>query len=555
MAHARNTALPALLAPALALLAALPYLAAGLSPTFLPLDDPAYITFNGAVRQGLSLPGLRWALGAFYADNWHPLTWLSHMTDVSLFGLEPRGHHAVGLALHALGATALFTALHRMTGAPLRSAFVAALFGIHPLHVESVAWAAERKDVLSGLLFALVLVAYERYARRPGAGRYLTVASLLTLGLMSKATLVATPVVLLLIDFWPLGRLRGDVPPRALLRSLPILEKLPFLALSVACAVPTVLAHQGGGTLPSLVALPPSLRVSNAAVAAATYISQSVWPSGLAIFYPFPLDGHPWWKSAAAALLLAAISAAALSLRRSRPYFVCGWFWYLALLVPVSGLVQTGLQAHADRYTYLSLTGLFLLPAWGLPGLIGGRRRRAAALGAAAGVSLALLAALTAAQAARWHNPETLFTHSLAVTSDNWLVHSALGNMLFDRGLIERSLSHCQEAVRILPGYAEAQLGLGNALDRLGRRDEALAAYREAVRISPRHVTARYNLGLLLSESGRFREAVPHYREALRIQRGSGPHPGLPLDPVKEAIVAYKLEQALRLGGGAEASR
>jgi len=240
MVRAPNSALPALLAPALALLAALPYLAAGLGPTFLPLDDPTYITFNAAVRRGLSLSGLRWALGTFYADNWHPLTWLSHMTDVSLFGLDPRGHHAVGLALHALGTAALFVALFRMTGAPLRSAFVAALFGVHPLHVESVAWVAERKDVLSGLLFALVLLAYERYARRPGAARYLAVALLLTLGLMSKATLVATPAVLLLLDFWPLDRLRGARGPWALLRSLPILDKLPLLALSIGCAVPTV---------------------------------------------------------------------------------------------------------------------------------------------------------------------------------------------------------------------------------------------------------------------------------------------------------------------------
>jgi len=554
MVRPRYPTLAAWLAPALALLAALPYLAAGLGPTFLPLDDPTYITLNPIVRQGLSLPGLRWALTTFYADNWHPLTWLSHMMDVSVFGMDPRGHHAVGLALHAVGTATLFVALFRMTGAPLRSAFVAALVGVHPLHVESVAWVAERKDVLSGLLFAMVLLAYERYARRPGAGRYLTVALLLALGLLSKATLVAMPAVLLLLDFWPLGRLPGGSSPWGLLRSLPLLEKIPLLALSVACAVPTVLAHQAGGTLPALDALPLSLRAANAAVAATTYRRQSVWPGGLAIFYPFPLEGLPWWQVATAALLLAAVSAAALALRRSRPYLVTGWFWYLALLVPVSGLLQTGLQAHADRYTYLSLTGLFLLPAWGLPGMAGGRRCRAAVLAVGAGAALALLAALAAAQAARWHDPETLFTHSLAVTTDNWLVQSALGNTLFDRGLAAQSLPHYQEAVRILPGNAEAQLGLGNALDLTGRRAEALAAYGEAVRISPRHLTARYNLGLVLGELGRFREAIPHYREALRIQRSQAPHPGATLDSVREAMVEYRLERALRLvarGGAA----
>jgi len=535
------------LAPALALLAALPYLAAGLGPTFLPLDDPTYITLNPIVRQGLSLPGLRWALTTYYADNWHPLTWLSHMMDVSVFGMDPRGHHAVGLALHAMGTATIFVALFRMTGAPLRSAFVAALVGVHPLHVESVAWVAERKDVLSGLLFALVLLAYERYARHPGAGRYLTVALLLALGLMSKATLVAAPAVLLLLDFWPLGRLPGGSSLRGLLSSLPILEKIPLLALAVVCAVPTVLAHQTGGTLPSLDALPPSLRASNAAVAATTYLFQSVWPTKLAIFYPFPLDGHPWWWSAAAAAMLAAISAAALSLRRSRPYLACGWFWYLALLVPVSGLVQTGLQAHADRYTYLSLTGIFLLAAWGLPGMAGGLRHRTAVLGAGAGAALALLAALTTAQSARWHDPEALFSHALAVTSDNWLVQSTLGNTLFDRGLVAQSLPHYQEAVRILPGNAEAQLGLGNALELLGRPEEALAAYRKAVRISPRHLTARYNIGLVLGELGRFREAIPHYQEALRIQRSQAPHPGASLDQVREAMVEYRLKGALRL--------
>ncbi len=530
------------------LAAALPYLVGGVSRSFIPLDDQLYVSDNPRVGAGLTLEGARWALTTFYADNWHPLTWISHMTDVSLFGLDPRAHHAVNIGLHALAAGVFFLALVLMTGAPAPSALAALLFGAHPLQVESVAWVSQRKGVLSGLLFALVLLAYERYTRRRGAGSYLAALLALALGLAAKPMLVTVPFVLLLLDIWPLGRTRlarpaGDAERGTVPLAWLVLEKVPFFALSAGAAALTYLAQGSGGTVVSLAGLSPGVRSANALVAYALYLGKSVWPSSLGVFYPHPLTAPPLVQVVAALLLLSALSAAAVLTLRRRPAIAVGWLWFLGMLVPVIGLVQVGLQRMADRYVYLPIVGLLIAGAWSFPGAGGGLRRRGVALGA--GAAVILLATSTAIQVGRWKNGETLFLHTLEVTTDNWLVQSTLANTLLEQGRPEEALPRYRETVRIMPGYAGGHFGLGNALFALDRMEEAAASFREALRIRPRHLMAHCNLGLLLNGLGRYREATPHLREALRISAGAEGYSGAPLPPVLKAVVQTSLERAL----------
>jgi tetratricopeptide (TPR) repeat protein len=483
----------------IALLAALPFLSVAASGDFINLDDPQYVLSNPYVTHGLSAAGMRWALTAFRASNWHPLTWISHMADVSLFGLAARGHHVSSIFLHALSAALLFFALQRLTGFTGRSALVAILFGVHPLHVESVAWIAERKDVLAAFFFMLAVLAYERYCRRWGGWCYLTTLGLFALGLTAKPMLVTLPFLLLMFDFWPLGRLRfgrGGPNGQSVWRAI-LLEKTPFLLLAAVSGIVTLLA--------------------NAVVSYAAYLHSTVWPARLAVHYPHVGETVHWPSVAAAALLLMSISLLALRHLTQRPFLAVGWCWFLGMLVPVIGLVQVGAQARADRYTYLPLIGIFLALAWlateGTPALL----RRPTVLVPAGVVIVTALSAAATAQVAFWRDSGTLFARTLAVTKDNWVIENNLATWLIDNGRPEEALAHAREALRILPGNPFVLSNLGNALAALGQRDEAIVRYREALKLRLDHPEAHQNLGISLAVLGRYQEALPHAREAVRL--------------------------------------
>jgi tetratricopeptide (TPR) repeat protein len=491
---------------------------------FVSLDDRQYIVENPRVGAGLSLEGARWAFESFHQANWHPLAWLSHQLDAQLFGLRPAGHHATSLALHAAAAVALLLALEGMTGAALLSFVVAALFAVHPLHVESVAWAAERKDVLSGFFWMLTLGVYLRYARRPGPRRLAVVALTFALGLLAKPMLVTLPLVLLLLDFWPLGRLavrwRGAPVPGGGAGSIraALLEKAPLFALSAAASAVTLVAQREGGAIFPLLTLPVATRVGNAALAYVRYLGQAAWPAGLSIFYPHPGDSLRWGAAAAALAGLAVLSAGALALARRRPWLAVGWLWYLGTLVPVIGLVQVGNQALADRYTYLPLVGVFLAAAWS------GReatRRWAPARAAApwvAGAGLLALGAAAAVQAGHWRDTLSVFSHAVRVTPGiNWLAEANLGYEYERRGDHAEALAHFTRAVRRQPGIPDLRAALGTALLNLGREAEAERAYRDALRIDPASVDALFGLAYIQFGRGRLAEAAASYRRVLEL--------------------------------------
>ena len=491
---------------------------------FVNYDDGNYVSANPAVAGGLTAAGIRWAFTQRHADNWHPLTWLSHMLDVRLYGLNAWGHHLSSVLLHAAAAIALFLLLRSLTGRLWPSALAAALFAIHPLRVESVAWVAERKDVLSGLLFMLTLGAYVRYVRRPrSAVRYLAVFALFALGLMAKPMLVPLPLLLLVLDWWPLGRLApADTARRPGQRAwrlggltLPpalLLEKVPLLALAAVSSALTLWAQQET-RLPGAV-LGFGLRLGNAVVAYADYLVLFFAPTGLAVFYPHAESALPRWKIAAAAATLLAATAAALALRRRLPHLLAGWLWYAGMLVPVAGLVQVGRQGMADRYTYLPQIGLGVALAWTAAAAC---RRRALGrwVRQASLAAIALLAGLAWRQAGFWRDSETLFTRALAVTSGNFVAHANLGVALHERGRIDEAIVHYRAALELQPGFAEIQYDLGNALAARQQPEEAAEHYRQALALRPDYAEAHYGLGNALAARQQVDEAIAHYRLAL----------------------------------------
>lgn len=473
-------------------------------------DDCLYVTDNRVVQAGLTAKGIAWASTTWHASNWHPLTWASHMLDVSLYGPNPAGHHLTNLLFHAANAVLLFLVLLRMTGAPWRSAFAAALFAVHPLHVESVAWIAERKDVLSTFFWLMTIGAYLRYVERPGAARYVPVVVLFALGLMAKPMLVTLPITLLLLDFWPLGRMNQPAGPAAVLR-----EKIPLFALSLASAAVTLAAQVAGTSAISFARVPVAARVSNAFVAAGSYIVKTVWPSALAVYYPHPGPGLDAWAVAGAVLLLVAVTVLALRRAKKSPYLATGWFWYLATLLPVIGLVQVGSQSMADRYTYVPLIGLFIAVSWGVPELVPRWRFREPFLAISAAAVLAALAVTTSFQLRHWRSDVALFSHALDVTSGNWLAEMNLGAALDRAGRADEAIPHYREAIRIRPDYAEAHYNLGVDMARKGKIGEAVAHYRRALEIWPDYPYAHNNLGLALERLGNAEEAIVHYRAAV----------------------------------------
>ena len=532
---------------------------------FVNLDDHVYVYDNLLITRGLTLDGVINAFVHTHARNWHPLTTLSHMLDCQLFGLQAGGHHFTNVLLHSVSVVLLFFLLKQMTSAFWQSAFVAVLFAIHPLHVESVAWVSERKDVLSAVFFMLTLWAYVRYVQAQSIGRYLTVALLLALGLMSKPMLVTLPFVLLLLDYWPLDRFSREGTrladgARCLHRAhsvtLLVVEKIPLFALSaLSCIATSLVQLYSEGAIDQL---PFAWRLNNAAVSYFAYISQMFWPARLAVFYPHPNDRLPLWQVLLAIAFLISVSLMAIRWRKERPYIFTGWFWYVGMLVPVIGLVQAGEQARADRYTYLPQIGLYMLIAWGIADMMApimksnlATRPVVVGLGpikrgsrgvqtdgtqgrgykpfcaAIAALLIIMLAWRAFEQTSYWKNSETLWNHALAVTADNDAAHNNLGYLFLQRGELDSAISHFETALMIRSRNAAAHYNLGealvennlaNALARKGLLDEAISHYEKAVKLRPDYGDPYFNLGSVLFQHGRTDEAIAQWQKALATQ-------------------------------------
>jgi protein O-mannosyl-transferase len=536
---------------------------------FVSWDDPWYVSNNPHVAGGLTWASVAWAFtsgGEFY---WHPLTWLSHMLDVSLYGMNAGGHHVTSALLHLANTLLLFALLRQMTGATWRSGLVAALFAVHPLHVESVAWVAERKDVLSTFFWMLTLAAYVWYVRRPGWRRYLAVAGAFSLGLMAKPMIVTLPVVLLLLDVWPLGRwpagpprtgsAAGERPPgrTAILRL--VWEKVPLFALAVASSVGTFIVQQQVGAVAGLDVLPVQVRVANAVVSYGAYLYMTVVPVNLAAFYPYPPGLPSWWLVGLTAIGLTVVVLAAVRMVRTRPYLIVGVLWYLITLFPVIGVFQAGDQLMADRFTYVPLIGVFVIAAWGIAELTVWRPRLRTVIAAASGAAVIACAVGAHAQVRYWKNTESLWVRALAVTTGNHRAHAALGDWLAAQGKTDEAIGHYREAVRFAPAGPDYHYGLGLALLRLGRLDEAVRACGQAARLDTRLADARQCQGLALTRLGRFDEAAVAFAEAVRLDpRSEAAHVNLGVALGKagrtaEAVKAF--EEALRINPANEAVR
>jgi len=513
---------------------------------YIHLDDTAYVSENARVLAGPTREGIVWAFTTFSQANWHPLTWISLQIDAARGGGAPRAFHTTNVALHVLDTLLLFLLFERMTASRWRSALVAGLFALHPLHVESVAWIAERKDVLSTAFGLAALHAWVSYVRG-GRGRAIALAvAAQAASLLAKPMFVSLPVLLLILEIWPLAR-RMSWRDR-------LIEKLPFVALSAASCLVTLFVQSHGGATRSLMQYPLAARAANAAVTTVAYLVKAVWPSGLAVFYPYPYEGIPAWKSLGAVLFVAAVTWLVLRLRARAPYLAFGWLWYLVTLLPVIGLVQVGSQAMADRYTYVPLIGPFAMLAWGIGDLVARAPARIAKLTGAsfAAILLVLLGLATHRQAATWRDSFTLFEHAIAVTRDNAVAHNSLAAALLRRGDFQSGVEHCAEAVRIAPTMADAQSNLVRGLIALGRfdeararvadelasqpkdsrthvnvgllammerrKDDAAASFREALRLNPEDQEAHLNLASILLSWGRKSEAVAHFEEAVRLR-------------------------------------
>ena len=481
---------------------------------FVDYDDPSYVTAEPNVTRGLSWQGIVWAFTKTHSGNWHPVTTLTHMLDCQLYGVNAAGHHRSNVLLHTAAVVFLFLALRQMTAAPWRSAFVAAVFAIHPLRVESVAWVAERKDVLSGVFFALTLAAYARYVRKRSIATYLILALVLALGLMSKGTLVTLPFLLLLLDDWPLRRGIGIV------RLIP--EKIPLLLMSAATCVVTYMVQTE--TMSSVEKLPLLARLLNACVSVVTYIGHMFWPANLAVFYPHPGDQLPLWQGIAAAAFIVIITLAIVAIPRVPAYVPIGWLWYLGMLVPVIGIVQVGLQARADRYTYLPQIGLYVLVVWGIADLTRRWRFQAPLMGVGGAAIIGLLAWGAVTQSGHWRDSESLWQRALAVTPKNAVAHTNLGNLLPGRDAVP----HYEQALAIDPNSTLTMNNLAWVLAthpdaRVRNGDRAVELALNAARIAgasdPLYLRT---LAAAYAETGRFNDAVRVASAAVPLAEGAG---------------------------------
>ncbi|MGB7769521.1 MAG: tetratricopeptide repeat protein [Verrucomicrobiia bacterium] len=485
------------------------------SHDFINYDDPFYVTSNVHVQTGLTWDNIKWAFCNPVVGNWHPLTMLSHILDGQIYGLKPWGHHLTNVLLHGANTVLVFLLLRGLTGAVWRSLMVAALFGLHPLHVESVVWVAERKDVLSTFFGLLCLMAYARYAEEskvgnPASRYYWLALFFFALGLMSKPMLVTVPFVLLLLDYWPLNRIRHFTGL--------LLEKIPFFALAMVMSVVTYVVQQRTGMMHSLENVPPGARIANALISYCLYLGKLFWPVDLAIFYPYPGHNWPLYQVLLAGVLLAGFSAFVFVQRTRHPFLPVGWLWYCGTLVPVIGLVQVGGQAMADRYSYIPSLGLFILVVWGVCELAGRWRYHEPALSVAGCAVIILCAGLTRQQLGYWQNDETLYRHALAVTKNNYLAHHNLGLALFKQGKIDEAINQYREALRLEPDFPEAHYNLGAALAVKGQTDEAIVQFQKAIQFKPGYAAACVNLGIALSRKGQLDEAIGQFRDAVRLQ-------------------------------------
>lgn len=488
---------------------------------FINLDDDVYIWKNPMVIGGLTLKGMAWAFTTFHSANWHPLTWLSHMVDSQLFGLNAGGHLFVNALIHVCNTLLLFFFVRRITGARMRSAIVAALFALHPLHVESVAWAAERKDTLSTFFGLLCLLAYVRHVEKPSGKTYVLVTVWLTLGLTAKPMLVSWPCILLLLDYWPLHRLRWrstDGIRRFAKSWWPLVrEKLPLFGLVATSMVVTYVAQSRGGAVQGLVGTPLFLRLSNALVSYAKYLLLTFWPKGLAIFYPFSHHAVPVWKWSGALIFLAAITVVALRNARKRPYLIVGWLWFLGTLVPVIGLVRVGGQAMADRYTYIPSIGLFIALVFGFADLFKTWRMGRVSIAIVSATTIVILAVLTAFQINRWRDSETLFAYVLSVTSGNAVVQNNLGCVLHQQGRHGEAIVRFTEALHIKPDFVDALANMGLALRKQGKTAEAIGFWKRALRVKPDSAKAHWQLGLVLSDQGKTDDVLQELAKAVEL--------------------------------------
>lgn len=531
---------------------------------FITYDDGEYVNNNPHVRQGLTIRGISWAFTSFHSANWHPVTWLSHMVDCQLYGMNPGRHHLTNLIFHIANTLLLCLVLFRMSGKIRQSAFVAALFALHPLHVESVAWISERKDVVSTFFWMLTLLSYAWYAEKPGLNRYLPALIFFILGLMSKPMLVTLPFVLLLLDYWPLGRIshgagrlshnKDQEKKRTLFLPL-ILEKIPFFILAAASCIVTFFAQKGEGALYSIQLLPLKVRISNALFAYTGYMGKMFWPFKLSCFYPF--QSISVWQVAGSIVLLGFITLFVIKCIKNHPWLAFGWLWYIGTLVPVIGLVQVGAQSMADRYTYIPLIGIFIMISWGGPYLVykachGNQYAAKMTIATITALMLTFVTAITCIQVRYWKNSIILFERAIEVTVDNYVAHYCLGNALIAQNKFSKAALHYSEALKIKPhnarllrelGLALAQQedfdtaiqyfsealhidplnadvhsNLGNALAMKGYFDKAALHFNKALKINPDHADAHNNLGLVLTKQGKIQAAVSHYAEALRVQ-------------------------------------
>jgi len=533
---------------------------------FVGFDDDVFIIQNSKVQDGLSLDSIGWAFGFDDMTYWHPLTWLSYMLDIQLYGMNPGGHHMTNVLLHIVNAMLLFMAFNKMTGALWKSAVVAALFALHPLNVESVAWVVERKNVLSTLFWMLTLLSYAHYAKRSNIARYLLALSVFVLGLMAKPMLVTLPFVLLILDFWPLNRFHfqplldahqktARIPTLKRIKESDIfpliLEKIPFLIFSGISVCLSLLSAHRNRLIISLDEISLYHRMTNALISYVSYIGKMIWPRDLAVFYPFP-GTVQLWKAAGAFLLLTGVSILVVRSLQKRPYLGVGWFWYLGTLLPVIGLVQQGLwPAVADRFAYVPLIGLFVGIAWGIPDLAAGWRYKVKGLGVITAVVLIILMTTSWLQAQYWKNSVELFKHTVEVTDNNYLMHNNLGFALTARGRPDEAIEHYKEALRLNPNFEQANINIGLALLSQGKVDECIGYYEEVLRVNPGYARVHNNLGAVLWRLGKIEAATVHFQKAVLLkpdyaEAHNSLGAALVLKGKKEKAIAH-LQEALRL--------
>ncbi len=523
---------------------------------FIHYDDDLYMVDNSRVQDGLSLESVKWAFSTSHTGNWYPLTWLSLMLDFELYGLSPAGYHWSNLLFHIANTLLLFFLLSGITGAVYKSAFVAALFALHPLHVESVAWVSERKDVLSTFFLMLTMDAYVKFVEKPGIIKYLFVLIAFSLGLMAKSMLVTLPFVLLLMDFWPLERFSRRQPPDSMIISNQvqsistghdtsirrlIYEKIPLIALTIPVSMVAIIAQRQAGALQPIEWLPFDMRMANALISYVLYIWKMLIPSNLSVLYPHP-GIWPMWQVVLSGLFLGLVSAAVLRWGRQYPYLPVGWFWYLGTLVPVIGLLQIGSQAMADRYSYIPLIGLFIMAAWGTADVLKKYRYRQAILGSLALISIIGSITVTSQQLRYWQNGITLFRHNIATTTPSYINHYNLGVTLMDKGDYAEAISEFQKALQLRPDSAAAHNNLGISLYGQGEIQKAVNEYKAALMLKPDHVNAHMNLAMAFYQQGDLEASISHLRDALRLQP-------------KLAYAHYQLALALKKQGNVEEAK